>query len=91
MVSWGKESFGSLRKFLDEVRIKIRRIDQAHTIIKDVAKLYDSAIKRRSMTKNQVEFKLNKLSYTDQFNGLDRTELALEAIIEDEAAKKRGL
>ena len=40
------------------------------------------------MTKNQLEFKLNKLSYTDNYDGMNNTELAIEAIIEDERAKK---
>jgi 3-hydroxyacyl-CoA dehydrogenase/enoyl-CoA hydratase/3-hydroxybutyryl-CoA epimerase len=86
----GKGIIWLFSKFLSDIRIKIRKIEQAHDIISDVAKLYDSSIKRRSMSQNQVDFKLNKISYTDKFNGLGQTQLALEAIIEDEKAKKEA-
>ncbi|PLY07571.1 MAG: enoyl-CoA hydratase [Arcobacter sp.] len=84
----GKGMIWLFSKFLNEVRIKLRKIDQANSILNSVAKLYSSSIKRRSMTKNQLEFKLNKISYTDKFNGMHNIELAIEAIIEDEKAKK---
>lgn len=86
----GKGIIWLFSKFLNEIRIKIRKIEQANDIIKDVAKLYDSSIKRRTMSQNQVDFKLNKISYTDKFNGLGQTQLALEAIIENENAKKEA-
>ncbi len=84
----GKGIIWLFTKFLDEVRIKLRRIEQANSILNFVNKLYSSSIKRKSLTKCQVEFKLNKLSYTDKYNGMRNTELAIEAIIEDEKAKK---
>jgi 3-hydroxyacyl-CoA dehydrogenase/enoyl-CoA hydratase/3-hydroxybutyryl-CoA epimerase len=84
----GKGIIWLFSKFLDEVRIKVRKIDQVHSIIKSVSKLYSSSIKKRSLTKNQVEFKLNKLSYTDTYKGMNNTQFAIEAIIEDENAKK---
>lgn len=84
----GKGIIWLFTKFLNEVRIKVRKIEQVNSIISSVAKLYDSSIRRKSMTKNQVEFKLNKLSYTDKYDGMKNVELALEAIVEDERAKK---
>ncbi len=84
----GKGIIWLFTKFLNEVRVKVRKLEQVSSIIKSVAKLYDSSLRRRSMTKNQVEFKLNKISYTDKYNGMQNIELALEAIIEDEKAKK---
>ena len=84
----GKGIIWLFTKFLNEVRVKVRKIEQVNSIISSVAKLYNSSIRRRSMTKNQVEFKLNKLSYTDKYEGMQNIELALEAIIEDERAKK---
>ncbi len=84
----GKGIIWLFSKFLSEVRIKLRKIEQANSIFNSIAKLYSSSIKRRSMTKNQLEFKLNKLSYTDNYDGMNNTELAIEAIIEDERAKK---
>ena len=84
----GKGIIWLFSKYLKEVRIKIRKIDQVKNILKDVAKVYDFLIKTRRMTKSQVDFKLNKISYTDKFNGLNSTQFAIEAIIEDEQAKK---
>lgn len=86
----GKGIIWLFSKYLKEVRIKIRKIQQVQNILKDVAKLYDSLIKRRSMTKNEVEFKLNDISYTNKFNGLKSTQFVIEAIIEDEDAKKEA-
>lgn len=84
----GKGIIWLFSKYLKEVRIKIRKIEQVQEILKDVAKLYSFAIKRRVMTPNEVEFKLNKISYTDKFDGLKSTQFVIEAIIEDEKAKK---
>lgn len=85
----GKGIIWLFSKFLNEVRIKVRKLDQVSSIISSVSKLYNSSLRRRSMSKNQVEFKLNKLSYTQNYDGMQNIELALEAIIEDERAKKR--
>lgn len=84
----GKGIIWLFSKYLKDVRIKIRDISQANEIIKDVSKIYDSLIKSRRMTKNQVDFKLNKISYTDKFNGFKNFDLIVEAIIEDEKVKK---
>ncbi len=75
-------------KYLKDVRIKLRDLSQAHEILKDVAKIYDYSIKSRNMTKNQVDFKLNKISYTDKFVGFRNFDFVIEAIIEDEKTKK---
>ncbi len=84
----GKSIIWLFTKFLKEVRIKVRKLEQVNSIISSVAKLYDSSLKRKSMTKNQVEFKLNRLSYTNNYDGMESMDLALEAIIEDEKIKK---
>lgn len=86
----GKGIIWLFSKYLKEVRIKIRKIEQVKDILKDVAKVYDFLIKTRRMTKSEVDFKLNKISYTDKFVGLNKTEFAIEAIIEDEEAKKEA-
>lgn len=84
----GKGIIWLFSKYLKDVRIKIRDISQANGIIKDVSKIYDSLIKSRRMTKNQVDFKLNKISYTDKFNGFKNFDFIVEAIVEDEKVKK---
>ena len=40
------------------------------------------------MTKNQVDFKLNTLSYTQDLSGFKNFDFIIEAIIEDEKVKK---
>lgn len=84
----GKGIIYLFSKYLKDVRIKLRDLSQAHEILKDVAKIYDYSIKSRSMTKNQVDFKLNKISYTDKFVGFRNFDFIIEAIIEDEKTKK---
>ena len=41
------------------------------------------------MTQNQMDFKLNTISYTDKFNGLKNMQFVIEAIVEDENTKKQ--
>ena len=84
----GKGIIWLFSKHLNDVRIKLRDIAQANEILKDVSKIYDSLIKSRRMTKNQVDFKLNKISYTDKYNGFKNFDFVVEAIIEDEKVKK---
>ena len=85
----GKGIIWLFSKYLKDVRIKIRDISQAHAIIKDVAKIYEKLVKSRKITKNQMDFKLNTISYTDKFNGLKNMQFVIEAIVEDEVAKKQ--
>ncbi|CAM3533049.1 3-hydroxyacyl-CoA dehydrogenase NAD-binding domain-containing protein [Arcobacter aquimarinus] len=84
----GKGIIYLFSKYLKDVRIKLRDLSQAHEILKDVAKIYDYSIKSKSMTKNQLDFKLNKISYTDKFIGFKNFDFVIEAIIEDEKTKK---
>lgn len=84
----GKGIIWLLSKYLKDVRIKLRDISQAHGIIKDVSKIYDYLIKTRKMTKNEVDFKLNKISYTQNFDGFKHFDFIIEAIVEDEKTKK---
>ena len=84
----GKGIIWLFSKYLNDVRIKIRDISHANEIIKDVSKIYDYLIKSRKMSKNEVDFKLNKISYTDKFNGFKNFDFIIEAIIEDEETKK---
>ena len=85
----GKGIIWLFSKYLKDVRIKLRDISQAHGIIKDVSKIYEYLVKSRKMTKNQMDFKLNTISYTDKFDGFKNIQLVIEAIIEDEETKKQ--
>ena len=85
----GKGIIWLFSKYLKDVRIKLRDITQAHGIIKDVSKIYDYLVKTRKMTKNQMDFKLNTISYTDKLSGFKNMEFVIEAIVEDEEIKKQ--
>ena len=41
------------------------------------------------MTKNEADFKLNKISYTENFTGFKNFDFIIEAIVEDENTKKQ--
>lgn len=84
----GKGIIWLFSKYAKEVRIKVRKVEQVQGILKDVAKIYAFLTKQRKMTQSEVDLKLNKISYTEHFDGLKSTQFAIEAIIEDEKAKK---
>lgn len=83
----GKGIIWLFSQYANDVRIKLRDLKQVQEILNDVAKLYDYFVKTKKMTKKQVDFKLNKLSYTQEYKGFKLTHLALEAIVEDENEK----
>jgi len=84
----GKGIIWLFSKYLNEVRIRVRKIEQVQDIFKDVSKIYEHLVKTRRMTQNQVDFKLNKISYTNKFDGLNTMDFVIEAIVEDKDAKK---
>ena len=84
----GKGIIWLFSKYLSEIRIKVRKIEQVQSILKDVAKTYDFLTKTRRMTQSEVDLKLNKISYTQDFDGLKATQFVIEAIVEDEKVKK---
>ena len=84
----GKGIIWLFSKYLNDVRVKVRKITQIEGMLKDIHKIYAYLLKTRRMTKNQIDFKMNKISYTQNFDGMNHTQLALEAIIENEEAKK---
>ncbi|MFA9239137.1 MAG: 3-hydroxyacyl-CoA dehydrogenase NAD-binding domain-containing protein [Candidatus Paceibacteria bacterium] len=85
----GKGIIWLFSKYLKDVRIKIRDISQANEILKDVSKIYDYLVKSKKMTKNEADFKLNKISYTENFTGFKNFDFIIEAIVEDENTKKQ--
>lgn len=84
----GKGIIWLFSKYLKDVRIKLRDLKGANEILKDIYKIYEFFIKSRKMTKNQVELKMSKISYTQDYDGLKNFDLVIEAIVEDEKIKK---
>ncbi|NQY21096.1 MAG: enoyl-CoA hydratase/isomerase family protein [Campylobacteraceae bacterium] len=76
-------------KYLKEVRIKVRNLDQIQNILKDIFKIYDYLIKSRRLSKTQVDFNMNKISYTNNYENLKSNDLIIEAIVEDLDIKKQ--
>ena len=83
----GKGIIWLFSQYANDVRIKLRDLKHVQELLNDVSKLYDYFIKTKKMTKKQVDFKLNHLSYTQEYKGFKLTHLALEAIVEDENEK----
>ncbi|PHR72467.1 MAG: enoyl-CoA hydratase [Arcobacter sp.] len=77
-------------KYLKEVRIKDISLDYIQGALKKIAKLYDFALKNRSLSKTQVDFNMNKISYTKDFKGMQDIEFAIEVIFENEKVKKQA-
>ncbi|WP_024954701.1 3-hydroxyacyl-CoA dehydrogenase NAD-binding domain-containing protein [Sulfurospirillum arcachonense] len=69
------------------VRVKLRKIEQMGDIIKSVKSIYTFLIKRKKTTSHDVDFKISSITYTDKYDGLQNVDLALEAVLEDEAVK----
>ncbi len=74
-------------KYASDIRIKLRKLEQVEGILNATSKLYSYFVKTRKMTKKEVDFKLNKLSYTNQFNGFSLVDFAIEAIVENSEQK----
>lgn len=84
----GKGLIFLFSKYLNDVRIKVRDLSQVQSILNSVFKIYQFLIKKRKMTVNEVDFKMNKISYTNTYEGLKGSDFVLEAIIEDKDIKK---
>ena len=83
----GKGIIWLFSKYAHEVRIKLRKIEQVQDILNACNKLYAFFVKTRKMTRKEVAFKLNKISYTDKFNGFSLIDFAIEAIVENSEQK----
>ncbi|MCV6607269.1 MAG: 3-hydroxyacyl-CoA dehydrogenase NAD-binding domain-containing protein [Campylobacterales bacterium] len=70
------------------VRVKLRDINKAGEIMKKVSSIYDFYIKRRKYNRNQVEFKLNKVTFSEDYNGYKDCDLVVEAVVENIDVKK---
>lgn len=70
------------------VRVKLRRFEGAGEIMKKLSSIYSFYIKRKKFNHNQVEFKLNKVTFSEDYRGYKDSDLVVEAVIEDLDVKK---
>ena len=69
------------------VRLKTRSYKGVGDVFKFVNKSFDAIIKRRRLTPREVELKIARITYDTEYRGFD-VDLAIEAIVEDVAAKQ---
>lgn len=70
-----------------DVRLKTRGYPQVAQVFKVVNKSYDAIMKRRRLTKREVDLKLANITYDTEYRGFD-VDLAIEAVVENVEAKQ---
>lgn len=70
-----------------DTRLKIRRYEQIGEIYKKIFKLFSFHLKTRKLNLQGVEIKMNRLSYTNEYNGFQNVDVAIEAVVEDLGVK----
>lgn len=71
------------------VRLYARGFDKAAQTLQHVAKSFELLKKRRSLNAREVDMKLSLISYGTDLSSFGHSDLAIEAIVEDVAAKKQ--
>lgn len=71
------------------VRLYARSFDKAAQTIAHVAQSFEFLKKRRSLNAREVDMKLSLISYGTDLRSFGHSDLAIEAIVEDMAAKKQ--
>jgi 3-hydroxyacyl-CoA dehydrogenase/enoyl-CoA hydratase/3-hydroxybutyryl-CoA epimerase len=71
-----------------QVRLIVRRIEQAGMAFKSVFEAYEAIRKRRRLTKREIEMKMGCISYDTLYRGVAQSDLCLEAIVENAEAKQ---
>ena len=70
------------------VRLKVRHYEAVGKTLKSVYGAYEAIIKRKRLTKREVEIKMGHITYTTAFDGLQNIDLCVEAITENSTIKK---
>ncbi|MEN8147211.1 MAG: 3-hydroxyacyl-CoA dehydrogenase NAD-binding domain-containing protein [Campylobacterota bacterium] len=70
------------------VRLKVRRSEQIAEAMSVVDKNYMAIKKRRRLTQGEVDLKVDKISADTEMRGFERSDIAVEAIVEDIDAKQ---
>ena len=71
------------------VRLYARSFDKAAQTLQHVAQSFEFLKKRRRLTAREIDMKLSLISYGTDLGSFGHSDLAIEAIVEDVAAKKQ--
>ncbi len=70
------------------VRLKVRRSEQIAEALSVVNRNYMAIKKRRRLTQREIDLKIDKISADTEMRGFERSDIAVEAIVEDIEAKQ---
>jgi len=69
------------------VRLKVRSFESAAKTIQKIRKLYDRVLKRGRLTEREIDLKMDKITYTNKYQGFSNIDFLLEAVSEDTSLK----
>jgi len=70
------------------VRLKVRRIEQIGEALGVVYKNYNAIKRRKRLTQHEIDLKIDKISADTEMRGFEKSDIVVEAIIEDLDAKQ---
>jgi 3-hydroxyacyl-CoA dehydrogenase/enoyl-CoA hydratase/3-hydroxybutyryl-CoA epimerase len=70
------------------VRLKVRRIGQIGEALGVVHKNYNVIKRRRRLTQHEIDLKIDKISADTEMRGFEKSDIVVEAIVEDLDAKQ---
>ncbi len=70
------------------VRLKVRRIEQIAETLRAVNKSYMAIRRRKRLTQREIDLKIDRISADTLMRGFEKSNIAVEAIVEDMAAKQ---
>ncbi|CAI6145727.1 MAG: Fatty acid oxidation complex subunit alpha [uncultured Sulfurimonas sp.] len=70
------------------VRLKARSYESIAASFKHISAAYSAILKRKRLTKREVELKMGHISYTDTYNGFGSMDFVVEAVVEDKETKQ---
>jgi len=70
------------------VRLKVRRSEQIAEALGGVYRSYMAIKRRKRLTQREIDLKIDRISADTQLRGFEKSDIAIEAIVEDLSAKQ---
>lgn len=70
------------------VRLKVRRSEQIAETLHAVNRSYAAIKRRKRLTQREIDLKMDRISADTRMRGFEKSDIAVEAIVEDMAAKQ---